>query len=508
MRLLPAIAGALGLAFAASAAAAPFRYVEDRAPAIVDPLFTTTMGEARLQELVFDGLFTDDRSLKSTPSLARGIVVADDHLSADLKLREDVRWHDGQPFTADDVVFTIRAMQDPGTLSPEGARVSWITGVEARGAHQVHLTFDRPQPSPADRLHFKMMPAHLFQGTAVRRDDPFHTRPIGTGPFRVERFETDHSITLSAAEGSSRSSETLREVVMREVSDKSYQAKLILYESVEALVRVLPRDLALLQADRNIELYPYQTNSWWYVGFNQRVQPWNDPQVREALSLLIDSRGLLSPVGTGEPVSGPYVPSSPYYNHDVPIRTRDPGRAASLLEAAGYDRSGGTWSKGGTPLTVRIVSPRGLESAQEVAINLQSMLQAAGVEVDNPRFVDEAEWKRRVWREQDFELVLSQWSFDRTEDIRQQFHSTGTRNFGGYGNPEVDRLLDEARDTLDPQAKKTALREVHRLIAADSPMVFLWTLDSYSAVRSSIRKVAIHPFYFFTWISEWTFGAG
>jgi len=508
MRLSTVIIGTFAALAATSAEAAPFRYIEDRAPAIIDPLFTTTMGEARLQELVFDGLYTDDRNLRSTPLLAKSIRVADDGLSAEVTLRSDVRWHDGQPFTADDVVFTIQAMQDPGTLSPEGARVAWITNAEAIGSHAVRLTFDRPQPNPADRLYFKILPAHVFKGTAVRRDDPFHTRPIGTGPFRIERFETDHSISLSAAEGSSRTADSLTEVVMREVSDKSYQAKLILYESVEALVRVLPRDLAILQADRNIELYPYQTNSWWYVGFNQRAAPWDDTRVREALSLLIDSRGLLSPVGTGEPVSGPYVPSSPYYNHDVPVRQRDPARASALLQEAGYSRDGGTWSKAGKPLTVRLVSPKGLESAQEVAINLQSMLQGAGVQVDNPRFVDEAEWKRRVWREQEFELVLSQWSFDRTEDVRQQFHSSGTRNFGAYANPEVDRLLDEARDTLDPQAKKTALREVHKLVAADTPMIFLWTLDSYSAVRSDIRNVAIHPFYFFTWISEWTFGAG
>jgi peptide/nickel transport system substrate-binding protein len=297
-------------------------------------------------------------------------------------------------------------------------------------------------------------------------------------------------------------------MVMREVSDKTYQAKLIVYESVEALVRVLPRDLAILQAERKIELYPYQTNSWWYVGFNQKQAPWDEPGVREALSLLIDTRALLSPVGTGEPVSGPYVPSSPYYNHDVPVRTQDPSRAAQLLRAAGYEREAGVWTRDGEPLTVRLVSPKGLESAQEVAINLQSMLQQAGVVFENPRFVDEAEWKRRVWRERDYDLVLSQWSFDRTEDVRQQFHSDGTRNFGSYANAEVDGLLDDARDTLDPQAKKTALRQVHRLIADDTPMVFLWTLDSYSAVRAEVRNVAIHPFYFFTWIDGWTFGAG
>ena len=77
-----------------------------------------------------------------------------------------------------------------------------------------------------------------------------------------------------------------------------------------------------------------------------------------------------------------------------------------------------------------------------------------------------------------------------------------------YRNEEVDRLLEEARLVADPQQKKALLRDVHAKVSADLPMVFLWTLDSYSAVRSNVRSVAIHPFYFFTWIDGWTFGAG
>jgi len=101
-------------------------------------------------------------------------------------------------------------------------------------------------------------------------------------------------------------------------------------------------------------------------------------------------------------------------------------------------------------------------------------------------------------------LVLSQWSFDRNEDIYEQFHSKGARNFGSYANPEVDRLLDQARASADPQKKKALLRQVHSLVSADRPMVFLWTLDSYSALSTRMKNVVVHPFYFFTWASEWS----
>jgi peptide/nickel transport system substrate-binding protein len=101
-------------------------------------------------------------------------------------------------------------------------------------------------------------------------------------------------------------------------------------------------------------------------------------------------------------------------------------------------------------------------------------------------------------------MILSQWSFDRNEDIYEQFHSKGSRNFVGYVNAEVDSLLDKARLSTDPQEKKALLRAVHAKVAADNPMVFLWTLDSYAALSTKVQNVVVHPFYFFTFSKNWT----
>ena len=294
----------------------------------------------------------------------------------------------------------------------------------------------------------------------------------------------------------------LPEVTMREVSDKNYQAKLLLYESLEALVRVLPRDLAVLENNRGVELYPYQTNSWWYLGFNEKRPTFADQRVREAIGHMLDIEALLAPVGTGEVLSGPFVRSSPYYNHDVKPWSSDDAAAARLLGEAGYQRDGYAWVKGGQPLTMTIRAHQGLESSQEVVVNLQSQLRAAGIQAQID-FLDDAAWKKTVWRDRDFDLILSQWSFDRNEDVREQFHSQGSRNFTGYSSPQVDALLDQARDARDPQEKKRLLRDLHRIVHADAPMIFLWTLDSYSAMSVRVKDVVIHPFYYFTWATDW-----
>ena len=271
---------------------------------------------------------------------------------------------------------------------------------------------------------------------------------------------------------------------------------------VQTCALPISRDLALLQNNRKVELYPYQTNSWWYVGFNNARAPWDDANVRRGVSALIDVPGLLAPVGTGDLLSGPFVKSSPYYNHEVPVTENDAAAAERYLTAAGWAKTGGAWTKGGKPLTVKIAAIQSLESAQEVTINLQSQLQNAGLTV-NVEFLDDAAWKSRVWRDHDFDLILSQWTFDRNEDIREQFYSTGTRNFTSYKNRAVDAALDKARDATDPYVRKTALRDVHRMVHDDNPMLFLWTLDSYAALSVKVKNVVVHPFTFFTFAPGW-----
>ena len=479
------------------------RYAEDRAPAILNPLFATTMSEARIHELVFEGLFTDDTELRSVPRLARSLELAPDGRSARVHLRDDVRWHDGEPFDAGDVAFTIQAMKHPETASSEAARVAWIREAVVIDPHTVELRFEGVERAPEDRLHFKILPEHRFQGPVVPRTHPFRTAPVGTGPYTAVSFNDDASITLQrnplAPDPAS-----IDTITMREVADNGYQAKLLLYESLEVLVRVLPRDLAVLRNARHVELYPYQTNSWWYVGFNHADARLRDPRVREALAAFVDVPALLAPIGTGEIVTGPFVPSSPFYDHEVKPRPHDPERGRALLSEAGYLRDGHRWlGPDGKPLVLRVATVQGLDTAQDVLVNLQSQLQSQGVLVE-PEFLGVAEWKRRIWHERDYDLVLGLWSFDRNEDVYEHLHSRGSRNLVGYADARVDELLDAARRSEDPQQKKQLLRQVHAEVAADAPMIFLWTLDSWSAVSTDVRNVVVHPFYFFTWARDWT----
>ena len=176
----------------ATALAGNLRYSEDQAPPTVNPLFGTTMAEARINELIFGGLFGDDESLATVPRLAESAELSPDRLTMTITLRSDITWQDGSPFTSKDVVFTIKAMKDPGTLSSEAGRVAFIKDVVAVDDHHVRISFVRPEARAEDRLQFKILPAFRFllslfadaSGVYLGLDSNDSTGPIQTSVVR------------------------------------------------------------------------------------------------------------------------------------------------------------------------------------------------------------------------------------------------------------------------------------------------------------------------------------
>ena len=411
-----------------------------------------------------------------------------------IALRRDVSWHDGKPFTP--LTWSSPSRPCASTAPPRPKAHVWrIDKVTATDAHQVSLTFKACEASPEDKLHFKILPAPLRRHGGVP-SHPFHSQPVGTGPYRLQSFNNDNSISiraqrLSAAQrrrGAPDAGGGRQEVPVQAAS----------YGSLEALVRVLPRDLAIFKR-QSTELPRRRTPG------GSRLQPRRQalrrPPRAGALALMVDRPSLLAPIA-GRPARGPFVRSSPFYNHT--FKPESPTqRAPRSCWRGGWRRVDGRWHVDGAPITLRLSALARQETVQDVVINLQSQLKQHGLHVRQD-FMTTAEWKARVWGERDFDLILSQWSFDRNEDIYEQFHSSGNRNFVGFSDEKLDGLLDAARTTPDPQAKRTLLRDAHARVHDVNPMIFLWTLDTYAAMSIHVGNVTVHPFYFFTWTPNWT----
>jgi peptide/nickel transport system substrate-binding protein len=489
----------------AVAADDPFEYAEDELAFTLNPLHESSMAETRLNELLFEPLWGPAYDGAPEPRLADAYEVDEDRKGMTIFLRENVSWSDGRPFTSKDVVFTIRAYQNPKTASPDRSRLAFVKKVEEKGDFTVKVTFVDPETNPLEKFYFKILPAHKFTGPAVERSDPFWYKPIGTGPYKLA---TQDIGTWSLLPNKDALREPkIRTVKVREMPDKNQQVSSLGYGYIQAMVNVPAQYLAEVERSRNADLIPYQGKSWWYLGMNGRHPVLEKVAVRSAISRAVNVNEALELIGEGYRISGPFVPSSKYYNHSetVPLISSDSAEAAALMEQAGFKNETGTWAdKKGRPLALRLFYRSGMgEAGQTVALNVQSQLRRFGIQASDPVAMDKAVWNEKVFQAGEYDIVLDSWSFDQNENIYDLFHSKGTQNFISYKNKEVDDLLAKAVGETDPTAKVLYMREVHRLLAQDQPYVFLWTLRNYTALRREVESVFVQPFYYFSQFPDW-----
>lgn len=506
-----ALAAAIVLAIAqvpssARAEEAVFRYAEDKAPSTLNPVFAHSMVDVRLEELMFDGLFTYDTHLKPKPALAAKCVSANnancDRPSnfANITLRQ-AAWHDGKPVTSADVEFTVKVLQDPKTASSDAASVSCIDKLEVKSPTELKFTFKRDQPDPGQCLMFKILPKHKFPPTLpVPRAHEFRIRPVGSGAYKLSRWEGT-MLEMTQADPTS----SLKTLQARFIPDKKVQLDFLQYDALEAIVKILPNHRSVIEGmGSKVELLPYASQSWWYLGVNHKNPHLAKKAVRQALMRAIDREDLRKTfLGEGFTISGPFAPVSPYYNDAVLPYPFDLAEAARTMEQAGYKRGAkGPFAAGNQKVALRLAVNKDWAQYKDVCLTLQNKLKQAGFDIELD-WVEPAAWNEKIVQKRDFDLTIGIWTFDDSSDVYPIFHSKGVDNYFGYSNQAMDAMLDESRRTTDPELFRSIYREVHRMSHDDLPSIFLWSVNSYAAVSSKVSGVDVHPFRFFTWIRSW-----
>lgn len=490
--------------------ATPLKYTEDRVPSSLNPVFADDMYSVRIAELLFESLIGFDKQQRPTGMLASSWNIAKTKRSIVLNLRPNVKWHDGKAFSSADVAFTIKAMTSRRSQISDRYLAQIIKRVKVMGPNQVQIIFRKPLSKPLKWLHFKIIPKHRFtkrgRTRLPRRSDYFNRRPYGTGPFKFVRWMGRKVVMRRFNDHWREKKTTLKGVNLQVNPDKNIQREVLRYGGFDAIIRVRPKDIPLFERDRNVRLYPYSTNDWWYVAYNQKRRSiLRDRRVREALALGLDRESLRSAhLGDGQVISGPFSPNDPLYNFEVEPRGQDTDKAMKLLSAAGWKKRPGKAYryKGGKKLSLRLLVARSRSSYKSLCLAMQGEWRNIGVEVKLV-WLGDAKWNQKVFRNKDFDLALHIWNFDDLSTIYPLFHSKGIRNYVSYRNKEVDRLLKNATQTTDPVIYKAIYGKVHKILHKEMPYLFLWSLTNYSALSARVRRVVIHPFNYFHYTHTW-----
>jgi peptide/nickel transport system substrate-binding protein len=492
-------------------------YGEYGRPATLDPITSNEMISLRLTELIFNGLVGINEKQEIVPELAEKWERSADGRVYTFFLRKDVSWHpkegeDPKPFTADDVVFTYKIMMHPRTITPLKVRYEFIESVEKIDDHTVKFTLKRPILNALAKFSFKIIPKHgPSNPNYLTRDDPFVQNPIGTGPYILKSVTPEREIILAANDNYFKGRPHLDQFIAKPFADQNIMTQALMFNAIDMIVLVNPRDIPEIQGDKRFILQPYNALSYSFFGYNVRNPLLADKRVRKAFTYAVNRQEMLDSFfnGQGTVISGPFAPGSWAYNLDVQPLPYDPEKAKALLQEAGFSRGAdGIMQKDGKKLALSLKVPieKESEAVKRVVLAFKNYLKNIGVDI-NVEFKEWQAWKEDVFLEHDFDVMFASWVFDDSADISSLFHSgeigPWKNNFGGYSNPEVDSLINESKLTLDHEKRRTINRKLHAILADENPYTFLWTLTNYAAYQKKIRRVAIHPYKFFSYADDW-----
>jgi len=508
------IALLLGAALACGAcrAAAPreptrFVFSMQAEPTTLNFVTATDAGSVQVERLLSDFLVDHDRTLAVVPRLAESWDWSDDHRTLTFHLRQGVRFHDGQPLTSDDVLFTYERLVDP--KSKAVGRLDGFLTVErvtAPDPRTVIVQYREPYAPALRTWEIPILPAHRYRG-ADFETAPENRAPVGAGPFRFEAWEPGNRLVLRRNDDYWGGKPALDEFVFRFQPSLDTSLLALLagetdYSKMTATTWETRRqDPAFLSRYRAIIFTPlfFYYIAWRGDGSNPYFA---DPLVRRALSSALDREGYIRSVlhGLGSPVPGPLsllLPAAPAEGAGAPAARFDPDRAARLLDEAGWriDPRTGLRTRGGRPFRFTLLVFAGGEDHVAFAQVAQDTLRRIGVEMRVERLDWPALWSRL--KSGQFEAALS--GFSPTPDPDSLFgmlHSSqiaGGQNYAAFRDAEIDRWLEEGRRELDPARRDAVYRRVAARLETAQPYATLFSPSVVGALNARFEGAEASP---------------
>ncbi|WP_101831578.1 ABC transporter substrate-binding protein [Frankia canadensis] len=416
-----------------------------------------------LQNNVYQGLLQRDDTGTITPALASGYQVSPDGLTYTFTLRPGVRFHDGNPLTAADVVSSLTAVIAPGSTNPNAANLASLASVASPDPGRVVLTLRHRDTN----FTFWLTTA---AGVILRRGaTDLAATANGTGPFRFASWRHGDSITLARNDGYWGARAGVAKVVFRYITDPNAQNNAVRTGQVD-IGAIADADLInSYRGNPDFVVVRGTTTDKFTLGFNAARAPLSDERVRHALRQGIDKDGLIKVLGTGVRIGGDVPPSDPWYEDLTGIDRYDPAHARALLAQSGHPR--------GLKLTLTVPTIYPTSIAEYVA----SQLRQIGVEV-TIRPVEFSTWLTDVFAHHDYDLSI----VDHVEP-RDLGNYALPAYYWGYDDPRTQALYQTGVQASSDKDRDDSFRAVARRVSQQAVSDWLLLGESRQVARSGIR---------------------
>lgn len=462
------------------------------------PYLTTDAPSHEVADLLYVSPLRYDKNLCVEPYAAESFEILEEGRRLRFTLRRGILWEDGEEVTADDVEFTWKTVCSPETASPYAQDFLLVKEFRKIDRYTFEVTYEKYYASALSSWMNPILPKHILEKQNIRAT-PFARRPVGAGPYRLKSWESGARIILTASPTYFKGKPHISEVVYRIIPDVSttfMEAKSGKVDVVGLTPLQYLRQTDTPYWQREFRKYSYLASLYVFLGFNLEHPVLRDTRIRQAVSLGISREELVKGVllGRGVPAFGPFKPGTWAYHPDLRPPVRDVKAARALLAEAGWsDTDGdGIADKNGIPLAFTILTNQGNEQRILTATVIQAQLREIGIDV-KVRTVEWAAFIREFVDKGKFDAIILGWTLPPDPDCYSVWHSSqahsGGLNMVHYRNPEVDRLLEEARCETDQGKRARLYARFQEELDRDQPYCFLYVPYGMSAVQSRFRGI-------------------
>ena len=479
-----------------------------------DIQFTTDVLDQLFLQLLSEQPDFTEHPPTFAPELARSYEWSDDHRTLTFHLREDAVWSDGVPITAEDVRWTWQAQVSPQVAWSYADLKEAITDVQVVDPHTVRYLFKEVYPNQLiEANEGKILPRHVWSQIPFsewhEKADWFREHLVTSGPFRLGAWRRGEELVLIRNERYFEPAlPRLDRVIFRVSPDAATHVTQLLAGALDFACGITPGDAAQIATRADLRLVVFDNRQYDYICWNTLRAPFDDPEIRRALTLAIDRQSLVDTLfrGYARVASSP-IPSNIWaHDHALKPLPYDPAETRRILAAKGFaDRDGdGVLERDGRPFVFELTTNSSNRIRTAALVLIQEQLRKVGVAA-TPRTI-EIHALTESNLAHDFDATLSGWAVDTTLDLKPYFHSSesaGGYNFGSYRNSEVDRLLDTARRAPTPEAAQPDLLRLQQILGLEQPYTFLWEPQRLCAVRADLEEVRPNALSAYFNLAEW-----
>lgn len=473
-------------------------------PKALDPHTVTAVNDFRILVNIYEGLVQfQDGSLSVEPALAEDWDISDDGLTYTFYLREGVTFHDGTPFNAEAVKFNFDRMlddthpfHDTGPF-PLAFFFSSIEETNVIDEYTVELVLNAPFAPLLSNLAY---PTGLMVSPASVEEhgEDYGRNPAGTGPYQFTEWVSNTNVTIQRYEEYWGDPAGVDQIIFRPITDPNTRVNEMLSGGLDIMVEVPPDSLAQFEGNPDFTIYEQAGPHVWFLILNLREGPFTDVRMRRAANYAINKEALVENVlsGTATVADSPIPPAFDWaYNEDLDPYAYDPARARELIQEAGYD---------GEEI-VFYVTEGGSGMLDPVAMGtaIQADLAAVGLNVS----IETYEWNTFLGRvnpglEGKADMAEMAWMTNDPDTLpfltlrTEAFPESGGFNSGYYSNPEVDQLLEQARQSTSQEERAELYREVQEIVYEDAPWVFVANWKQNAVAVSDLQNFSLQPSFF------------